>query len=56
MFHEAIDYLNCAVMAQAKPLRKRPDIGAGSLGQSFDGEQDLVLLRFDALCPSGFFA
>jgi hypothetical protein len=56
MFHEAIDYLNCAVMAQAKPLRKRPDGGTSSLGQSFDGEQDLVLMRFDALKPSGFFA
>jgi len=56
MFHEAINYLNCAVMAQAKPLRKRPDVGTSSFGQSFDCEEDLVLLRFDALGPSGFFA
>jgi hypothetical protein len=56
MVHEAIDYLNCAVMAQAKPLRKRPDGGKSSFRQSFNGEQDLVLLRFDALRPSGFFA
>jgi hypothetical protein len=56
MFYKAIDYLDCAVVTQAKPLRERPDVGTRSLGQSFDGEKDLVLLRFDALCPSGLFA
>jgi len=56
MFHEAVDYFNRAVMAQAKPLRNRPDVGTGSRRQSFDGEQHLVLLRFNALGTSGFFA
>jgi hypothetical protein len=56
MFHKAVYYLNRTVMAQAKPLRKRPDGGTSSFRQSFNGEQDLVLLRFNALRPSGFFA
>jgi hypothetical protein len=56
MFNEPVDNLNCTVMTQAEPLRKRLDRWTSSLGQSFDCQQDLVLLRFDALRPSSFFA
>jgi len=54
--HEAVNQLNRTVMAKTKSLRKRTHGGTSSLGQSFDGEQELVLLRFDALGPGDFFA
>src|SRR5665213_3351977 len=56
MLHEAVDQLHRAVMTKAKSLRKRTHCGTSSLGQSFDGEQDLMLLRFDPLGPGCFFA
>jgi hypothetical protein len=56
MLNEAIDEFHRTVVAQAEPFRKRPDCWTTSLRQSFYGEEDLVLLRFDALRPGSFFA
>jgi hypothetical protein len=56
MLHETVDQLCRTVMAKAEPLRKRAHGGTSSLGHSFDGEQELVLLRFDAFGPGCFFA
>jgi hypothetical protein len=56
LLHEAIDEFYRAVMAQAEPFRKRPDGGTASHGQSFYGQEGLVLLRFDAPGPGGLFA
>ena len=51
MLNEAIDKFYRTVVAQAESLRKRPDGGTASLRQSFYGQKELVLLRFDALRP-----
>ena len=45
-----------AVMAQAEPLREGGDGGPSSRRQPFDGEENLMLLWFDAFRPSSFFA
>jgi hypothetical protein len=56
LLDEAVNEFYRAVMTQAESFRKRPDCGTASLGQSFYGQEDLVLLGFDALRPSSFFA
>ena len=56
MFHQAVHKLHGAVMTEAKSLGKCCDGGTDSLGQSFDGKQKLMLLRFDGLGSSGFVA
>jgi hypothetical protein len=54
--HEAIDQFNGTVMAQTEPFRKRPDGRTAPLRQSFYGQEDLVLMWFDALRSGRFLA
>ena len=56
LLHEAINKFYGAVMAQAESFRKRPDGGTTSRRQSFYGQEHLVLLGFNSLRTSGFFA
>ncbi len=52
----AIDQLDGAVVAELKAIGKFADGGKFSCGEPFDGEKELVLLRFDSDGPGGVFA
>jgi hypothetical protein len=56
LLHETVNQFHHAVMAKAEPVREGCDRGAGFFGQAFDGEEKLVLLRFNVTGASGFFA
>jgi hypothetical protein len=47
-FNETVDKLHGTMMAKAELARERSNCGADTLGQSFDGQEQLMLLRFDA--------
>jgi len=52
----AIDEFDGTVMTDLKPGGKLADGGEFSDGQSFDGEEKLMLLRLDAVGAGSFFA
>ena len=56
LFNETIYKFHSAVMAQAELLRECGNSGTSALGQALDHQEKLMLLRFDALGASGFFA
>lgn len=56
LLHQTVDQFHGAVMAKAKPVRERGNGGANPLGQAFNGQQELVLLRLDVTGTSGFLA
>jgi len=54
--YQAIHEFHRAVMSQKQLLRESGYSRARAGGQAFDGKQKLMLVRFDALGASGFFA
>ena len=56
MFSEPVDELDCAVMPQAKTRSKCGNGRTNSFRQSFDSEQQLVLLRLNPVSAGGCFA
>jgi hypothetical protein len=46
--NQTIDKFHRTVMAKAELARERSNRGADALGQTFDGQEELMLLRFDA--------
>lgn len=54
--NQAVHQLHGAVMADLQALGEHPDGGSLALGQSFDGEQELVLVGLDAGGPRLVFA
>jgi hypothetical protein len=52
---QSIDKLNGAVMLQLHPFGQRPDSRFQTIGQTADGQQELVLLRLDAGLSRGVF-
>jgi hypothetical protein len=54
--HQPVYEFNRAVVTKTELLRKRSNGWAGTLRQSFDSQEHLVLLRLDSLGASCFFA
>ncbi len=53
---EAIDQFDGAVMAELEAIGKLADGGEFSRGESFDGQEKLMLLRLDAVGAGGILA
>jgi hypothetical protein len=53
---QAIDEFHCAVMAKAKPVSEVRKRGPGVLWETFQNQQQLMLLRFDPFGSRRFFA
>lgn len=56
MLLQSIHELDGAVMLNLQTFGEQPDGGVGLGRQSFDGEQRLILLRFDSGGTRGLFA
>jgi len=56
LVNKAIYKFHSAGMAAAELLREGGISGTSALGQALDGQEKLMLLRFDALGASGFLA
>jgi hypothetical protein len=54
--NEAVDKLHGTVMAKAELARERSNCRADTLGQTFDGQEQLMLLRLDASGPGYLLA
>lgn len=56
MFHQAVYQFNSAVVADLKTFRQFADRRSFACRQSFNGEQNLVLLGLDSLSSCGCLA
>ena len=56
LFDESVDELDGAVMLQLHSFGQRANGGLDTFGQTFNGEEQLMLLRFDAGLPGRILA